>query len=53
MSQTFFATVSKSATILRQLAAKYEDVVVKDPDFTSQLESTLKVASYIIPGAHQ
>ena len=38
MSQTFFATVNKSETVLRQLAARYEDVVVKDPDVTSELE---------------
>jgi len=49
---SFLTAVSKSAVLLRQLVARYEDTVVKDPDFTSKLESTLKVASYIIPGAH-
>ena len=37
---------------MRKLVVKYEDTIVKDPDFTSKLESTLKVASYIIPGEH-
>lgn len=38
--------------MLRQAAARYEDMIVKDPDFTSKLESALKVASFLIPGAH-
>lgn len=46
------STVFQSATMVHQAAAKYEDMIVKDPNFTSNLESALKVASYIIPGAH-
>ena len=40
----------RSASTLGQISAKYGDVIVKDPDFTSKLESALKVASYLIPG---
>ena len=39
-------------SLLRQAASKYEDMIVRDPGFTSNLESALKVASYIIPGVH-
>ena len=52
MSQSFLASVRKSVLLLRHLAAKYEDTIVKDQEFTSKLESSLKAASYIIPGAH-
>ena len=44
--------VGGSLQLMRKLVVKYEDTIVKDPDFTSKLESTLKVASYIIPGEH-
>lgn len=46
------SSLRKSMAMLRQAAAKYEEVIVKDPDFTSKLETVLRVASYILPGAH-
>ena len=52
MADGLNVTFLHSVTMLRQAAAKYEDMIVKDPNFTSNLESALKVASYIIPGAH-
>ena len=39
--------------VLRQLAGRYEEMVVKDPELTSKIESALRVASYLIPGARQ
>ncbi len=50
MSRSFLSSVRESVKLLRTAVTKYEDTVVGDPDFTSKLESTLKVASYIIPG---
>ena len=44
---------SRVGAMLRQAAAKYEDLIVRDPDFTSKLESWLKATAYILPGAHQ
>lgn len=46
------SSLRRSMAVLRQAAAKYEEVIVKDPDFTSKLETVLRVASYILPGAH-
>ncbi len=48
----FKSTLRQSLSLLCQAAARYEDMIVKDPDFTSKLETVLRVASYIIPGAH-
>lgn len=48
---SIISSVRRSVQLLRQLAGKYEDTIVRDPDLTTKLESTLKVASYIIPGA--
>lgn len=39
-------------SVVRQLAGRYEEMVVKDPELTSKIESALRVASYLIPGAH-
>ena len=44
------AAISRLLRPLRQLLARYEDMVVRDPDFTSKLESGLRLASYLVPG---
>lgn len=46
------SSLRQSLALLRHAAARYEDMIVKDPEFTSKLETVLRVASYIIPGAH-
>ena len=38
---------------LRNGANRYCDMVVKDPDLTSKLESAFRLTSYILPGALQ
>lgn len=48
----YLPTLRQSLSLLRQVASKYEDTVVRDPELTSKLEYALRIASYIIPGAH-
>ena len=43
--------LSTVVSALRSGAGKYCDMVVKDPDLTSKLESAFRLTSYIIPGA--
>ncbi len=47
-----FSTFGQTMVLLHQVSAKYKDKVVRDPDFTSKLESGLKLASYLIPGGY-
>ena len=49
---TLKSTLRQCIAVIGQAGARYEDLIVKDPDFTSKLETVLRVASYIIPGAH-
>ena len=43
--------LSTALTVLHSGAGKYCDMVVKDPDLTSKLESAFRLTSYIVPGA--
>ena len=43
--------LSTALTVLRSGAGKYCDMVVKDPDLTSKLESAFRLTSYVVPGA--
>lgn len=45
------AALSTAITVLRSGAGKYCDMVVKDPDLTSKLESAFRLTSYVVPGA--
>lgn len=45
--------LSTMLTALRNGASRYCDMVVKDPDLTSKLESAFRLTSYILPGALQ
>ena len=45
--------LSTVLTALRSGASRYCDMVVKDPDLTSKLESAFRLTSYILPGALQ
>lgn len=47
------SSLRQCVSMVRRAAANYEDMIVKDPQFTSKLETALRIASYIIPGAHQ
>ena len=42
--------LSAVLSALRTGADKYCDMVVKDPDLTSKLESAFRLTSYIVPG---
>ena len=44
-------TLSTVLSALRSAAERYCDMVVKDPDLTSKLESAFRLTSYILPGA--
>ena len=44
--------LSTVLSALRSAAGRYCDMVVKDPDLTSKLESAFRLTSYILPGAH-
>ena len=43
--------LSTLLSALRSGAGRYCDMVVKDPDLTSKLESAFRLTSYILPGA--
>ena len=45
------SALSTALTVLRSGAGKYCDMVVKDPDLTSKLESAFRLTSYVLPGA--
>ena len=36
--------------VLRELVGRYEDLIVKDPDIASKIESVLRLVSYLVPG---
>ena len=36
--------------VLRELVGRYEDLIVKDPDVASKIESALRLVSYLVPG---
>ena len=40
------------ASLLQGACEAYGNTIVKDPDFTSKLETGLRIASYLIPGGH-
>ena len=44
--------LSAVLSAIRSGADRYCDMVVKDPDLTSKLESAFRLTSYILPGAH-
>ena len=45
------SALSTLLSALRNGASRYCDMVVKDPDLTSKLESAFRLTSYILPGA--
>ena len=47
------AVFARTLAALRELTGRYEDMIVADPDFTSKLESGLRLASYLLPGGLQ
>lgn len=42
--------LSAALSALRSGAERYCDMVVKDPDLTSKLESAFRLTSYVLPG---
>ena len=53
-ARTDFSTAAvRTLAVLRELAGRYQEMVVKDPEFTSKIETVLRLASYVIPGALQ
>lgn len=53
-ARTDFSTAAvRTLAVLRELAGRYKEMVVKDPEFTSKIETVLRLASYVIPGALQ
>ena len=53
-ARTDFSTAAvRTLAVLRELSERYQEMVVKDPEFTSKIETVLRLASYIIPGALQ
>lgn len=44
--------VTRTLAVLREVAGRYEEMVVKDAEMTAKIESALRLASYIVPGGH-
>ena len=45
-----FPVIARAVSALRAAMARYQDMVVKDPDFASKLETGLRFVSYLVPG---
>lgn len=49
---TVIATARRLRASAVELAHRYEELVVRDPDLAGRVEAGLRLASYFLPGAH-